>query len=198
MKMSANETTCFLACELSEACSDEDIERVEQLLAQGADPKNTSDCNTALHDALTRQNSKLTRLLLEHGADPNRTTSTSSRLPLLVAIESGQAELSSLLLEHGARPEQVSWLDILAPGDQPEQVRAALEAGMDPNRPDPEHGTTALHLAAMYGYVDSLDVLLQVGADPSRHDASGSIPLDLAIRNNHQDAAQRLQQWSAT
>ncbi|MCG8456917.1 MAG: ankyrin repeat domain-containing protein [Holophagales bacterium] len=193
--MSEEQTRC-LECELSGACSDEDLERVEQLLALGADPSDTRDCNTALHDVLERRNPRLTRLLLEHGADPNRTVSTSSKVPLLVAIESGQPELSKLLLEHGARPDLVSWWDIVAPGDFPELVRAALDARMDPNRPDPNHGTTALHLAAMYGYIDCLDLLLRVGADPARHDANGSLPLDLAIRNNHLETARRLQQRS--
>lgn len=195
--MNSNETRC-LECELSGACFDEDFERVEQLLALGADPKDTSDCNTALDDALERQNPRLTRLLLEHGADPNRTISTSSKVPLLVAIESGHPELSELLLEHGAQLELVSWWDIIPRGDSPELVQSALDAQIDPNTPDPKRGTTALHLAAMYGYIDCLDVLLEVGADPAHQDTNGNTPLDLAIRNNHLNAAQLLQRRSGT
>ncbi len=192
--MRTDETRC-LECELSEACLAEDFERVEQLLELGADPRGTGGCNTALHDALSRQNMRLSRLLLENGADPNRTASTFS-VPLLVAIESGQPELSRLLLENGARPELVSWSDIVPSGDDPGQIRSALDARMDPNDSDSEHGRTALHLAAMYGYVESLEVLLQAGSDPTRHDAEGNTPLDLAIRNHRQDVAERLQSWS--
>lgn len=189
--MNTNATRC-LECELSSACLDEDFELVEELLALGADPEDTGDCNTALHDALERQNPRLTRLLLEHGADPNRASGTLSKLPLLVAIESGRPELGELLLEHGARPELVSWWDIITPGDFPELVRSALDARVDPGKPDSQHGTTALHLAAMYGYGDCLNLLLQVGADPMRRDANGSTALDLALRNNHLEVAERL------
>ena len=191
--MSSEETRC-LECELSEACLEEDLERVEQLLASGADPGNPSDCNTALHGALRGRNSGLVRLLLEHGADPNRATSTSS-VPLLVAIESGRPELSQLLLAHGARPEGVSWWDIIPPGDDAEAVRSALAARMDPNRSDPKHGTAALHLAAMYGYVDCLAELLRGGADPTRRDAEGRTPLDRAVQNHHLDVVERLRSW---
>jgi ankyrin repeat protein len=60
---------------------------------------------TGLHWALVRENQEVVALLLESGADPNRPTETG-RLPLIIAMRSGQGEAMELLLEAGADPER--------------------------------------------------------------------------------------------
>ena len=56
---------------------------------------------TGLHWALVREVSEVIALLLESGADPNRATGTG-RIPLNIAIRSGQGDAVTLLLNAGA------------------------------------------------------------------------------------------------
>ncbi len=60
---------------------------------------------TGLHWALVRERSEIIVLLLELGADPNRPTA-SGRIPLNIAMRSGQANAVKLLLAAGADPKQ--------------------------------------------------------------------------------------------
>ena len=56
---------------------------------------------TGLHWALVREVPEVIALLLESGADPNRATGTG-RIPLNIAIRSGQGDAVTLLLNAGA------------------------------------------------------------------------------------------------
>jgi ankyrin repeat protein len=60
---------------------------------------------TGLHWALVREVSEVIALLLESGADPNRATGTG-RIPLNIAIRSGQGDAVKLLLNAGANAQQ--------------------------------------------------------------------------------------------
>ncbi|MEE8046573.1 MAG: ankyrin repeat domain-containing protein, partial [Dehalococcoidia bacterium] len=62
-------------------------------------------------------------LLLASGADPNKPTGTG-RLPLVIAIRSGQGDVVKLLLEAGADPERAD-----SDGQTP---RMACRAGVYP------------------------------------------------------------------
>jgi ankyrin repeat protein len=60
---------------------------------------------TGLHWALVREVPDVIALLLESGADPNHPTGTG-RLPLVIAMRSGQRDAVKMLLESGADPER--------------------------------------------------------------------------------------------
>jgi ankyrin repeat protein len=60
---------------------------------------------TGLHWALVREVSEVIALLLESGADPNRATGTG-RIPLNIAMRSGQGDAVKLLLNAGANAQQ--------------------------------------------------------------------------------------------
>lgn len=49
------------------------------------------------------------------------------------------------------------------------------------------HGETALHIAALFGKVDSVEYLLRSGADPHVVSLHYETPLDLAEQQNHMD-----------
>ena len=53
-----------------------------------------------------------------------------------------------------------------------------------------EHGTTALHMAASWAHLDTLQFLIARGADPTLRDHDGRTPLDAAqaARDHVQDA----------
>lgn len=59
---------------------------------------------SGLHWALVREVPDVIKLLLDSGANPNLATGTG-RLPLNIAMRSGQGDAVQLLLEAGADPE---------------------------------------------------------------------------------------------
>lgn len=72
------------------------------------------------------------------------------------------------------------------------QVKELLSSGVNVNSHDPESRTTALHEAAMNGRFESLQLLLEQGADVNAKDLSGDTALHLASSNAHNEAVQLL------
>lgn len=79
--------------------------------------------------------------------------------------------------------------------EAPEVVAALLEAGADPDGGSESTGVSALGVAARYGRIAVIDMLLAAGADPTRlvREAGRAEPLaDYARRWGHPEAAARL------
>lgn len=74
----------------------------------------------------------------------------------------------------------------------PSVAEALLCAGANPNIRDPSGGLTVTHDAARDGHADTLQVLLNYGADVSLQDDAGNLPLHLAAREGHQAAVELL------
>ena len=103
-------------------------------------------------------------------------------------------ELAPLLASHGAAINSSgSWIGASCSGNQgrkddPEYVRALLRYGASANdrrTGDPEGATgvralnaTALHYAAKAGFLRTIEVLMEHGADPDARDSNGRTPLD--------------------
>ena len=103
-----------------------------------------------------------------------------------------------------------SWIGASCTGNQgrkddPEYVRALLDHGAsatDRRTGDPEGATgvralnaTALHYAARAGFLRTIAVLLEAGADPAARDSQGRTPLDWldqAAPSVPRDAVRRL------
>ena len=83
------------------AVSAGDLVRAKRLLDQGASANTGTVRGPVLVWALTNQDVRMTRLLLERGADPNASDEEHSPL-LYVAVGTGHADLVRLLLERGA------------------------------------------------------------------------------------------------
>ena len=90
--------------------------------------------------------------LLESGADPNVQAGVNDWTPLMHAIHKNQPRSVEVLLAHGARPNE--------------------RGG---------HGTTALIMAAGYGYADIVRTLLKAGADPYLKSNNGTDALSAAV-----------------
>ncbi|XP_047435062.1 cyclin-dependent kinase inhibitor 2A [Mugil cephalus] len=66
-------------------------------------------------------------------------------------------------------------------------AEALLSRGADPNVKDRSTGTTPLHDAARTGFVDTVRLLVESGADPQARDNKNCLPVDLARQNGHAD-----------
>jgi len=106
--------------------------------------------------------------------------------PLVLAARSGDTAAIKLLVARGADPNLA---DTAANGWTPMEhaihkhqvaaVTALLDAGANVNATS-RNGTTALMMAAGYGYTDVVELLLARGADRTLKNAKGETALDLA------------------
>ncbi|XP_030640214.1 cyclin-dependent kinase 4 inhibitor C [Chanos chanos] len=78
----------------------------------------------------------------------------------------------------------------------PDIARVLLTANADPNVRDPIRGLTITHDAARDGYIDTLQVLVEHGADVNILDSEDNLPLHLAAREGHLRVVRFLFQWT--
>lgn len=71
-------------------------------------------------------------------------------------------------------------------------IHALLSAGADPNLRDPVCGLTVMHDAAREGFIDSVCVLVNHGADVNLVDGQGNLPLHLAAKEGHVEVVRLL------
>lgn len=71
-------------------------------------------------------------------------------------------------------------------------VQELLLAGANPNVADPACGLTVLHDASRDGFKDSVQKLLEHGANANMRDYSGNLPLHLAAAEGHLEVVQLL------
>jgi ankyrin repeat protein len=82
-------------------------------------------------------------------------------------------------------------LSAAAKGDV-DEVAAVLSMDNRLARATDPAGRTPLHLAAMHGHADTVDMLIHNSADPNARDAEGRTALALAEGAGHRDVAARL------
>jgi hemoglobin len=140
----------------------------------------------ALRGAAAQGSLAMTELLLAHGADARR---------IGVGRWVLHPELAPLLASRGAAIDSSgSWIGAACTGNQgrkddPDYIRALLRHGAratDRRGGDYLKGAsgvralnaTALHYAAKAGFLRTIEVLLESGADPAARDSRGRTPLD--------------------
>jgi truncated hemoglobin YjbI/ankyrin repeat protein len=152
----------------------------------------------AVREAAARANAAMVAMLLDHGADATRVG--AGRWVL-------HPELAPMLARAGACVDRSgSWIGASCTGNQgrkddPEYVAALLRHGARANdKRQTGQGSdggraTALHYAAKAGFVKTIAVLIEHGADPSAEDDNGLTPLDWlerAARSVDRDAVRPL------
>jgi truncated hemoglobin YjbI len=152
----------------------------------------------AIRHATALENVAMVSMLLKHGADATRVG--AGRWVL-------HPELAPVLARAGAWVDRSgSWIGLSCTGNQgrkddPEYVAALLRHGahVDDKRltgQDNDGGrATALHYAAKAGFVRTITVLLEHGADPTAKDDNGLTPLDWldrAAKSVDREAVRRL------
>ena len=122
--------------------------------------------------------------------------------PLLTACTHGRTEVVQALLEHGANPhdEDFTYSTILyaTVNGYRDIIVLLLNAGVNINIGNGVSGFgTPLIIAAEYGHIDCLDLLLEQGADVDAQTEYGDTALMLACGEGHIDAVDRLLQYGA-
>ncbi|XP_003216666.1 cyclin-dependent kinase 4 inhibitor B [Anolis carolinensis] len=111
------------------------------------------------------------------------------------AAARGDVQAVKMLLERGTDPNAVNFygrtpIQVMMMGS-PQIAALLLEAGANPNRPDPS-GFLPTHDAAREGFLDTIKVLHQGGARLNLPDAQGRLPIDLAQEEGHSHVVQFL------
>ena len=150
-----------------------DAALASELVARGADlTRARGDGRTAYAIAELHGNREVAEWLLAHGASAD--LSPIDRL--VAACSRGDRQTASALLAadpdltHRLGPEHYAALYRAAERNDTAALEAMLACGFDPNRGDESIGKTALHAAAMEGWVDAVRVLLAHGASVSTRD----------------------------
>ena len=177
------------SAELIKAVNASDIDKIQRLLAAGADVNSTdNNGSTPLIEAVSQNNTELLRLLLAvPGIDVNKTNQNGST-PLIEAVSQNNTELLRLLLavpgidvnktnQNGSTPliEAVSQ-------NNTELLRLLLAVpGIDVNKTN-QTGYTPLCYATFSGHSECVRLLLTApGIDANKAEKNGWSPLYWAI-----------------
>jgi ankyrin repeat protein len=195
------------------AVLDNDLAKVNKLLAAGADAKAANRYGvTALYLACQNANPAIIERLLKAGVDPN-SGSTEGETALMTVARTGVVEAAKVLLDHGAKVDaREEWhgqtaLMWAVDEQHPAMVKELIAHGADVNAVSninkwerqvtseprdkwlPLGGLTPLLFAARQGCVECANVLLEGGAKINTADPDGISPVLLAIINGHYDVA---------
>ncbi|XP_069183399.1 transient receptor potential cation channel subfamily A member 1 homolog [Procambarus clarkii] len=141
---------------LVRAVNQKDYQLCQKLIEDGEDVKyiNEKDGSTLLHILAEKYSKRETRaqnipsLLLQHGADVNA-MNKNGETPLHIAAREGLSDFCAILLEHQAVRVDIKNMKQMTP----------------------------LHFAAQKGELDTLNLLIQEGANPNIKDSQKYLPL---------------------
>lgn len=148
---------------------------------------------TELHCACMKGHLEVVKVLLAKGSKIDAKAEDGAT-PLYIASGKGHADVVQYLLSAGANTEvqvgkdKLTPLNIACAKNYPQVVKMLVDKGADLDATD-KNGLTALHRVAAKGLVEMVRLLLEVGADPTARGNFGSLPLDMAVDNNHMEAA---------
>ena len=195
-------TTAF-ADPIHTAAWDGDLAGVQAELDKGVDV-NEADINfynlAPLHYAAIHGQKEIAELLIAAGADVSANTTTRGTPLHLVAFE-GHKEIIELLIAEGADvnaiivsgPLQLNVGDIALNFTTDGEIAALLRKHGGMTSEELRSGMTPLHLAAVNGHKEIVELLIAKGADVNEKIASGSnknkTPLDFAVIKKQNETA---------
>ena len=200
----------FGSTPLAEAIKIANLDLVEMLLDAGAGAESPNeDGQTVLMLAARSGSVEIAELLLRHGADVNARETWREQTALMWAADSNSPAMTKLLIDHGAdvetRARANDWraqftteprhqnrptggltpLLYAARAGCRDCAAALLEAGADPDRPNPD-GVTPLIIAIDNFAYDTASVLFEHGANPHLWDWWGRTALYAAASQDYE------------
>ncbi|KAL1499063.1 hypothetical protein AB1Y20_013578 [Prymnesium parvum] len=174
-----------------------DLPLVRELLASGMDVNLAGPRGaTPLHIAARFGQKQMVELLLAHGADREKRDDRGST-PSDKARSLGMSHIAHKLADptpHHLDPHCRRFLEAAHRSDL---AKLSQMAAADPQlvyKRGPR-GASAMHVAARYGHVEAVALLLKLGASPYATDDSGYTPIDKARQLKHKEALQLLLDW---
>ena len=168
---------------------------VKDLLASGFDPNTANEKGqVGLYLALREESFKVAAALLAHPATRIDATTEADETPLMMAAMRGNLDWTQRLLDRGAAINRMGWtpLHYAASGPEVAVVKLLLDRGAVIDAPSP-NSTTALMMAARYGPHDSVELLLQRGANPKLRNQRQMTPADFASSVGREPLARLLE-----
>jgi ankyrin repeat protein len=151
-----------------------------------------------LTEAVMEGNLAWITFLLQSGANPN-TAALAGYDAIEIAIkEKLPLTVVQLLVDHGAEFPRKGLLPLAAISGDIGVIEYLLQNGINPNERTDESFTVPnshclpLHLAAEWGHVDTVNLLLHYGADVEAKDSSGATALEKASSAGHSAVANLL------
>ena len=146
------------------AAETDQAEAAELLLNHGADKSARTDGGwTPLHSAAAKGSTNVIALLLKRRAPVNAISQSGTPLDLAKGYKQ-PAAAALIEAKRGRAGREVSIHMAAAKGDAV-AVQAFIRRGANVNSPGPLHQSTPLHWAAGAGKVNTMEVLISLGAD---------------------------------
>lgn len=170
----------------------DDAATVRTLLGRGFDPDTLDPKGLGgLYLAMREPAPKVAAALIEWPKTNVEIRTRDDESPLMMAALKGHVDLARKLIERGADVNKTGWtaLHYAATGGHLAIIELLLEhhAYIDAESPN---GTTPLMMAAQYGSIDAVRLLLEAGADPGLKNQLGLSAIDFAHRVNRAEAAE--------
>ena len=169
---------------------------VKCLLYNNANPNIVSnEGKTALHYSCSLGHHHIVALLLDHNADPN--PNSTGETPLIIAFRKRDYKMMKLLLEKGADVNELinnSRTIVMSASSKGYQdtVELCLNHNCDLDIID-KFGWTALTLACVFDHVNTVELLLNAGANPNvKCGINGQTGLMLVSENGYFQIAKLL------
>ena len=171
---------------LMQALVNRRFEMATRLILGGANPNFArEDGEFPLRFAAEQGTAEMVKLLLDNGALVNAVQSETGQTAIAAASgrrDAGRNAVVDLLASYGAinRIHVEVIPNLVATDSGVSRLEEALEDGADANESTGD-GLTGLHIAAMEGFGQYVDKLLNFGADPNLQDRRGRTPLMTAL-----------------
>ncbi|MCL2441927.1 MAG: ankyrin repeat domain-containing protein [Treponema sp.] len=151
--------------------------------------------NSALHVALQERSSGIIiRTIVNLGSRVNA-VDNNGKNPLRLAVDFELWEAARIIADSGADPFMTA-VDNKTPAEiaftKGNECLRAIFSGIAINSRD-SSGNTILHFAARYGTTQSINLLLELGANKTLRNILAETPYDIAVRWNRQENANLLE-----
>ena len=183
---------------LGHAIDANDLGTVKFLVNQGADI-NAAKPLTPLQEAAVSGYTEIAGFLIKKGAKMKGSPVLDRAPPLELAAIMGRWEVFKLLIKNGADIYNTSsdvsrsMLHSASKGGNPQIISYLIDKGIDVNATN-QNGEIPLHNLLKNDSIneESIQILIENGANPEIEDNNGKTPRDIARENGHLDTLEKI------